>query len=126
MMIDHAGIVEAIASEDEGTEGWLGRVIEAAVELLGDVVFKRSAGRNDAHAVEAHLAVEAFEVKSAAIDVDSAEAEIVEGIVPGFLERGGAGGAFDFEDLRGVVGMHFIPLPGEALKDVDRSFCHVG
>ena len=34
MMIDDAGVVEAIAAEDEGTEGRLGRIIEAAIELL--------------------------------------------------------------------------------------------
>jgi hypothetical protein len=77
-----------------------------------------------AHAVEAHLAVEAFEIKSAAVDVDSAQAQIVEGVVPGILKSREAGDALDLENLCGVVGMHFIPLPGQALKDVDRSFCH--
>src|SRR5207245_330985 len=124
VMIDDASVVEAVAAEDEGTEGRLGRIIEAAVELLGDVIFKGSAGGDDAHAVEAHLAVEAFEIKSAAIDMDAAEAQVVERIVPGLLERGRAGNAFDFENLRGVVGMHRIPLPGQALKDVDGSFNH--
>src|SRR5882762_4727282 len=104
-MIDHAGVVIAIAAQDEGTEGRLGRIIEAAIELLGDVIFKRSAGGDDAHAVEAHLAVEAFEIESAAVDVNAAETQIVEGVVPGLLERGWTGGTFDLEDLRGVVGM---------------------
>src|SRR6267142_1343523 len=121
-MIDHAGVVEAIAAQDAGTEGRLGRIVEAAIELRGNVIFKRSAGRDDTHAVEAHLAVEAFEIESAAIDVNAAEAQIVKRVVPGLLERGWIGGAFDLEHLRGVVGMHRIPLPGEALKDVDGSF----
>ena len=75
----------ALAAKHKGAEGRLGGIIEAAVELFGNVIFQRGFCGHDAHAVEAHLAVEAFEIKSAAIDVDAAEAQIIEGIVPRIL-----------------------------------------
>jgi len=119
VVVDDAEVVEAVSGEDEGAEGGFGGVIEAAVEFFGDAVFEGDAGGDGADAVEVGLSIEGFVAEGATVEADAAEAQRMEGVVPGGVEGGEVGVARDLEDLSGVVGVGGIPLAGEALEDVE-------
>src|SRR5258706_12911638 len=50
------------------------------------------------------------------------------GGLPCGIQRGGIGGAGEFQDLGGVVGVEFVPLEDESLEEVEGSAgaVHVG
>jgi hypothetical protein len=120
MVVDDASVVMIALVEQEGTEGGFMGVVKGPVELAADETIECGRRVEVLNGIALEFSVERLMTEVAARDMDAAEAQVIERILPGGGKGGGVGVTGDLENLRRVVRMQLVPLQRQPLKKVER------
>ena len=120
MVIHHASHVIAILLDDERPKRQPTGRGERPVHLFGHELFQPSRGDGEI----LNQVIRAIDPESPAIHMHLADAQRRKRLIPALGEHRNVRHAAQTQHLRGIVGMQRIPVPKDALKDVESGRVH--